>query len=164
MSRKLEDLTPEARMCAGKAMATLLLESVPFVVTYTLRSEAEQYALWCQGRKPLKEVNEARAKVGLYLLSEAENTYTVTNCNGKRISEGGTGRSAHQTGKALDVVPLENGRPVWPAPEDSRWKAISSAFVAQGFTWGGDWDRDGLTKLDGDDDEDMVDYPHYQLM
>lgn len=164
MSRKLEDLTPGARLKAGKAMAALLRANVPFVVTYTLRTEAEQFALWCQGRKPLSEVNAARSKVGLYLLSEAENKYSVTNCNGKRISEGGTGRSAHQTGNALDVVPIENGKAIWPGLEDPRWKEISAAFIAQGFTWGGDWDRDGLTALDGDDDEDMVDYPHYQLI
>lgn len=164
MSRKLTDLTPDASIRAGKAIADLLRKNRPHVVTYTRRTEAEQYALWLQGRKPLAEVNFARAKVGLYLLSEAENKYTVTNCDGKRKSEGGTGRSAHQTGNALDVVPLENGKAIWPGPEDPRWKEISAAFVAQGFTWGGDWDRDGLTALDGDDDEDMVDYPHYQLM
>lgn len=164
MSRKLTDLTPDARLRAGKAFADLLRKNIPHVVTYTLRTEEEQYALWCQGRKTLKDVNFARAKVGLYLLSEEENKYTVTNCDGKRKSEGGTGRSAHQTGNALDVVPLENGKAIWPVLEDSRWKEISASFIAQGFTWGGDWDRDGLTALEGDDDEDMVDYPHYQLM
>lgn len=164
MSRKLTDLTPEARLRAGKAFADLLRKNIPHVVTQTTRNEDEQYALWCQGRKTLEEVNFARAKVGFYLLSEEENKYTVTNCDGKRKSEGGTGRSAHQTGNALDVVPLENGKAIWPGAEDPRWKEISAAFVAQGFTWGGDWDRDGITKLEGDDDEDMVDYPHYQLM
>ncbi len=164
MSRLLEGLTPETRMKAGKAIARLRREGVPHVVTCGFRTEAEQYALWCQGRKPLAEVNEARVKVGMYRLSEKENTYTVTNANGKRVSEGGTGRSAHQTGKALDVVPLDNGRAVWPPHADSRWKQIAAAFIEQGFTWGGDWNGDGRTKLDGDDSEDMVDYPHYQLM
>lgn len=164
MSTKLSDLNAGTRLRAGKAMAQLLKENVAYVVTYTLRTEAEQYALWCQGRKPLSFVNDKRREVGLYLLAEYENKYTVTNCDGKRKSEGGTGRSAHQTGNALDVVPLENGKAIWPVPEDPRWKEISAAFIAQGFTWGGDWDRDGLTALEGDDDEDMVDYPHYQLM
>lgn len=164
MSIKLEDLNPDARMKAAKAFANLLKKNIPYVITQTRRTEQEQFALWCQGRKPLDFVNEQRRKAGMYLLTAEENKYTVTNCDGKRISEGGTGRSAHQLGNAIDVTPLENGRAVWPVLEDKRWKEISAEFVAQGFTWGGDWDRDGLTKLDGDDDEDMVDYPHYQLI
>ncbi len=164
MSAKLEDLNPSTRLKAGKALARLLKDGVPFIVTCTLRTKEEQYALWCQGRKPLHVVNAARAKVGLYLLVERENRYSVTNCDGTRVSEGGTGRSAHQGGNAIDCVPFENGHAVWPVESDPRWKKIAAAFIEQGFTWGGDWDRDGKTKLDGDDDEDMVDYPHYQIM
>ena len=164
MSTKLAGLNDVARMKAAKAMADLLKQGIPHVMTDGLRKKDYQYALWCQGRKPLEFVNEQRQKVGLYLLSDRENRYTVTNCDGIKVSEGGTGRSAHQSGNALDVVPLENGKAIWPPITDPRWKQISAAFVAQGFTWGGDWDRDGLTKLEGDDDEDMVDYPHYQLI
>jgi peptidoglycan L-alanyl-D-glutamate endopeptidase CwlK len=163
MSKDLKDLTDDTRLAAAKALGNLLKKNMPCVVMYTKREKQEQYALWCQGRKPLAFVNAERRKAGLYELTERENKYTVTNCDGTRISEGGTGRSAHQTGRALDVVPLENGRAIWPPESDPRWKKIAAAFIAQGFTWGGDWDRDGLTKLDGDDDEDMVDYPHYQL-
>lgn len=164
MSRKLTDLNPEARAKAAAAIAELLRKHVPHAITCTLRTKEEQYALWCQGRKSLEEVNEERAKAGLYLLSPKENRYTVTNCDGTKISEGGTGRSAHQTGNAIDVVPAESGRPVWPPVSDGRWKEIAVAFTAQGFTWGGDWDGDGLTAFDGDDDEDFIDYPHYQLL
>jgi peptidoglycan L-alanyl-D-glutamate endopeptidase CwlK len=150
MSTSLSDLTNETRLKASKALATLLKNNVPYVVTYTLRTQQEQYALWCQGRKSLIEVNAERKKAGLYLLVAKENLYTVTNCNGTKQSEGGTGRSPHQTGKAIDVVPLENGKAVWPSLADTRWEQIAGAFREQGFECGKDW-------------KDFPDYPHYQL-
>jgi hypothetical protein len=123
---------------------------VPYVVTYTLRTYAEQAALYAQGRETLIVVNTLRAEAKMPPISSSENSYTVTQCDGKRISEGGTGRSPHQLGTALDVVPLGNGQPVWPGKSDPRWADIAKSFKEQGFEWGGDW-------------TDFVDLPHYQL-
>jgi peptidoglycan L-alanyl-D-glutamate endopeptidase CwlK len=150
MSIKLTDLQEDVRFKASKAIAILLKANIPYVVTYTLRTKQEQYALWCQGRKTLSEVNIERKKAGLYLLIDRENKQTVTNCNGTTKADGGTGISAHQTGRALDVVPLENGRAIWPALTDLRWELIAKAFREQGFECGKDW-------------KDFPDYPHYQL-
>ncbi len=168
MSRRLEDLTPAARAAALRALARLKADGIQVVVSYTLRTALEQYALWCQGRKTLAETNAARAAataagaemppireyMGRDKKTHSDNDYTVTNCDGRRVSEGGTGRSPHQTGRALDVVPdLDPGEaqlPGWPPESDPRWAVIAAAFKAEGFEWGGDW-------------EDFPDYPHYQL-
>ena len=149
MSTKLEDLTPATQIAAVRALASLKASGVPYVVTYTLRTYAEQAALYAQGRKQLNIVNSLRATAKLGPITEGENNI-VTNCDGKRISEGGKGRSPHQLGIALDVVPMVRGGPAWPTADDPRWKEIASAFKAQGFEWGGDW-------------TDFPDLPHYQL-
>lgn len=144
MSVKLSDLTSNAQRKAELALAELRTIGVPCVVTYTLRTDAEQRALYAQGRKPLSVVNILRKTAGMYPLSEKENKYTVTNCDGDKH------KSAHQSGNAIDVVPLEKGKPVWPSKSDSRWIQISNVFKAHGFKWGGDW-------------KEFQDYPHYQL-
>lgn len=149
MSTKLADLKPEAAAAAARAIADLKARGVPHVVTYTLRTYAEQAALYAKGRQPLAVVNCLMHDAGLPSISEGENNI-VTQCDGKRIAEGGKGRSPHQLGTALDVVPLGENGPIWPAPGDPRWKQIAQSFKEQGFEWGGDW-------------PDFPDYPHYQL-
>ena len=149
MSTKLEDLTPATQGAAAKAIADLNTRGVKFAVTYTLRTYAEQAALYAQGRQPLPVVNCMRHDAGLPPITEGDNNI-VTQCDGKRVSEGGKGRSPHQLGTALDVVPTVNGNPIWPINSDQRWKDIAKSFKANGFEWGGDW-------------TDFPDYPHYQL-
>lgn len=155
MSTKLSDLNGETQARAQAALDDLAERGIPAIVTYTLRTEAEQAALYAQGRQSLIAVNALRAAAGLAPIGEADNSYTVTNASGKRIADGGTGRSEHQLGTALDVCPAENGWPVWPPIEDPRWAQIAQSFKAQGFTWGGDWtkEKDGI-------DPDL---PHYEI-
>lgn len=150
MSTKLEDLTVATQIAAAKALADLKTRGIPYIVTYTLRTYAEQAALYAQGRQSLMAVNTLRARAGLPDIPEKENTYIVTNCDGRKISEGGKGRSPHQLGTALDVVPLDGTRAMWPHASDPRWKQIAESFKKNGFTWGGDW-------------KDFPDLPHYQL-
>lgn len=151
MNTRLEDLTPATQAAARAALALLDLRMVPHVVTSTLRSAAEQAALYAQGREPLLAVNARREAVGWEHIGAAENSGTVTNCDGRKIAEGGKGRSPHQLGTALDVVPANNiGNPAWAGASDPRWKTIAAAFKANGFEWGGDWDG-------------WKDLPHYQL-
>jgi peptidoglycan L-alanyl-D-glutamate endopeptidase CwlK len=155
MSTKLEDLTPDTQAKAQAALDDCAAQGIPVVVTYTLRTEAEQAALYAQGRQPLIAVNALRAAAGLALIGNADNSYTVTNASGKRIADGGTGRSEHQLGIALDVCPLENGEAVWPSIEDPRWAQIAAVFKGHGFAWGGDWtkEKDGIDP----------DFPHYEI-
>jgi peptidoglycan LD-endopeptidase CwlK len=150
MSTRLEDLTSATQSAAVRALADLKARAVSVVVTYTLRTKEEQAALYAQGRKSLAEVNALRATAGLRPIGNAENSYTVTKCNGIRIVSGGTGISQHQLGTALDVVPLGPRGPVWPSASDPRWEQIAQSFKAQGFEWGGDWTS-------------FQDLPHYQI-
>lgn len=155
MSTKLEDLAPEAEALAKAALIDCAAANIDVIVTYTLRTEAEQAALYAQGRQSLIAVNALRAQAGLPAIGNSDNSYTVTNASGKRKADGGTGRSEHQLGVALDVCPMENGGPVWPPISDPRWAQIAEVFKSKGFSWGGDWtmDKDGI-------DPDL---PHYEL-
>lgn len=157
MSKRLSDLRYSVRLMAESAFQELEAKGILFACTSTLRLPDEQAALFAQGRKNLADVNALRAKANLYLLSPKENLYTVTNCDGV------VKKSRHQDGGALDVVPVENGKPVWPADTDPRWKQIAEVMVKHGFRWGMDWNGDGRTRYDGDLRETMIDAPHYEV-
>jgi len=150
MSKNIEDLAEDVRAHAWAFVTTLTAKGIPHVVTSTLRTEAEQMALYAQGRDPLPTVNMLRSAAGLSPIGSAENGYTVTNADGVKY------KSNHQGGRALDVVPSnEQGNPVWPAADDPRWTLIAATGKEQGFKWGGDWTkaRDGI-------DPDL---PHYEM-
>lgn len=144
MKISIDDLVPKARDAAREALQELDDLGIAYSVTSTLRTTEEQYAYWLQGRKPLAEVNQARKKCGMRDISPAENKYTITNCDGTKY------KSNHQSGLALDVVPREGDRPIWPAKTDPRWKSISTVMKRHGFIWGGDWIK-------------FPDYPHYEM-
>ena len=143
MSRRLEDLLPRVAAAAARALADLKARGVHVAVTSTLRTQAEQAALYAQGREPLAAVNAKRAAARMPLLRLDENRYTVTNADGVKY------KSNHQGGRALDVVPEHLGLPVWPPASVPRWKQISGVFQQYGFEWGGEW-------------KDFPDLPHYQ--
>ena len=79
-------------------------------------------------------------------------------------------RSRHNSmpSLAVDLAPLKskaidwNDTPAFVAMA----KLMRQAAAARGITlrWGGDWDRDGLTRADGDRDERFVDMPHFELV
>lgn len=145
MSTDLKDLQPDVMFKAQHALAELDAQGVPYVVTSTLRTTAEQVALAAQGNKSLSEVNGLRVFAGMRPITDAENKYTVTHADGVIL------KSRHQSGRALDVVPRnERGWPVWPQANDPRWQQISKAFKRMGFTWGGDW-------------ASFQDLPHYEI-
>jgi len=150
VSRALADLLPDARAAAELALADLKAREIPHFISSTLRTTAEQRALYAQGRETLAAVNILRSGAGMAPISEAENRYTVTNCNGTSVALGGTGRSPHQLGRAIDVVPLGPAGPEWPAASDLRWEDIAHSFEREGFEWGGRW-------------TDFPDRPHYQF-
>lgn len=143
MSSQLIALNSETYFLANEAIAELQTLRIPHAVTSTKRTEAEQAALYAQGREKLNVVNAKRNAAGMRPIPLVENAYTVTNCDGVRT------KSNHQSGDALDVVPLEGNRPVWPPAKDPRWKQIADVFKKYGFEWGGDW-------------KEFQDLPHYQ--
>ena len=143
MSQRLVDLNPETYFLANEAIAELQSLKIPHAVTSTKRTIEEQGALYAQGRAKLDAVNSKRQFAGMPKISDRENAYTVTNCDGVKT------KSNHQSGDALDVVPLEGVRPVWPSPSDPRWQEIARVMMKHGFEWGGQWTR-------------FPDFPHYE--
>lgn len=94
-SRKIEDLHPAVEPLCRLFLALCEERGIRAMVTSTLRTEAEQLALFAQGRKGLKTVNELRAEAGLPPITDKKNrivTYAPT--------------SIHQFGCAFDVVLL----------------------------------------------------------
>lgn len=143
VSNRLIELNAETYFLANAAIEELRRLGIDHAVISTKRTVDEQAALYSQGRERLEVVNEKRQLARMPKISEKENAYTVTNCDGVRA------KSNHQSGNALDIVPVENHRPIWPNPSDPRWQQIADVMVKHGFEWGGTWPQ-------------FPDYPHYQ--
>lgn len=77
--------------------------------------------------------------------------------------------SKHNTNPsvAVDLAPLKDGAIDWNDSALFRDLANRMLFAAKAkgvdIRWGGDWDRDGKTRSDGDADERFVDLPHFEL-
>ena len=103
------------------------------VTTFTTRTDAEQWALWLQGRRELEEVNDARQAAGMPAISRGQNSRQVTNCDGFAK------RSRHQDGDAYDLAIMNSkGAIDWHAPAQLV-KLMGELGEAQGLEWGGRW-------------------------
>jgi peptidoglycan L-alanyl-D-glutamate endopeptidase CwlK len=79
-------------------------------------------------------------------------------------------RSKHNSmpSLAVDLAPLKgrtidwNDTPAFVALGKLMRQAAAARGVA--IRWGGDWDRDGLTRADGDRDERFIDLPHFEIV
>ena len=108
-SRKLEDLTPECRILCQKLIDECQKIGIDILVTSTYRDIESQNALYEQGR------SKPGAK--------------VTNAKG--------GQSFHQYRIAFDVVPIENGKPMWNSV--IKWAKIGKIGRELGLEWAGTW-------------------------
>ncbi len=118
MSRKIEDLLPELQERYAFFKHAMDEMGIDYIVTATLRTKAEQEALYAQGRtKPGKVV-----------------TWTLN--------------SRHLSGRAFDIVIMENGKPDWSVSNPD-WKRAGDIGIACGLVWGGTWSK--------------PDYPHFEL-
>lgn len=104
MSRSLEDLHPKFRPMVDLWLADMREVALDPLITCTLRSGAEQDALYQKGR-------------------------TVP---GKIVTYKKAGQSAHQYGLALDFVILEHGKPDWSG-EDEPWNRAINLAKARGL-------------------------------
>lgn len=105
-SRSLDDLKPEVRARVDAFLSSCTAAGLDVLVTSTLRTAAEQTALYAQGRTmPGHIVTRARA-----------------------------GQSAHNYGLAIDIVPMVNGKPDWKET-DPVWKTIGQLGQAAGLVW-----------------------------
>jgi len=140
----ISDLLPEVQHSVNSAFDELREKKIPFMCTSDFRETWRQLILWMQGRYDLTLINRWRKVYEQRLLSDSENRTIVTNCDGVDA------KSNHQGRRAVDVVPTENGKAVWPPGSDPRWKEIAEIMKKHGFSWGGDWTN--------------PDYPHYEYL
>jgi peptidoglycan L-alanyl-D-glutamate endopeptidase CwlK len=113
MSRALTDLHPRcAAMCQAHQDACAA-EGIDLLVTQTLRTVAEQDALYAQGR----------------------------TAPGKIVTAACGGDSWHQWGLAYDVVPLRAGKPVWgtSGKDGVLWARVGLLGEQSGLEWAGRW-------------------------
>lgn len=108
----------KARAAFMEAYNALTGKSKPRI-TYTLRTIAEQDALYAQGRTKPGNI--------------------VTNAKG--------GQSWHNWGLALDFCLLVDGKAEWNLKKDwdgdnvADWMEVVKIFKRYGFSWGGDWKK-----------------------
>lgn len=116
-SRKLTDMHPDVRPLAEQFLASAESEGIDVLVTCTHRSNIEQAQLYALGR-------------------------TV---KGKVVTNAKPGESLHNVmlkgkpaARALDVVPMVLGKPMWDA-DHPLWAALGRIGKACGLKWAGDW-------------------------
>jgi peptidoglycan L-alanyl-D-glutamate endopeptidase CwlK len=112
-SRNLDDLRPEIRPQVDAFLAACAAAGVDVLVTCTLRSNEEQAALYAKGR--------TTAPIG--------RRYVVTDAP--------AGKSAHNFGLAIDIVPMVGGKPDWRGA-DPVWQQVGKLGVAAGLEWAGE--------------------------
>jgi peptidoglycan L-alanyl-D-glutamate endopeptidase CwlK len=111
-SRKLSDLAPGYMSRFVQWLDACKSQGLDLLVTSTLRTMAEQDALYAIGRtKP-----------------------------GKRVTNAKAGQSAHNYGLALDFVPIVDGKPEWSG-KHSHWQMAGSLAPTYGLEWAGTWTR-----------------------
>ena len=162
---ELDLLIPKLRKRVEKTFKALEKKDILVLVSETLRDTEVQQAYYAQGRKSLEEVNALRAKAGLYLLTEAENNKTITNCDGVTSKSNHQARDESGLGYAIDIVPAKfNARGYrdfwWTAPHEV-WEEIGKIAEENGLDWcyGGKgnrwgWDEPHFELLEGFVDED----------
>jgi hypothetical protein len=135
MSRSLDSLAPYFAPVAKSFVATLKERGVRCIVWDAGRTTAAQVALFAQGRETLAEVNRLRSIADMPPIDAADNTYTVTDCDGV------TRKSRHQSLEALDIVVLDSkGRPAWNYINHSdEYKQIADIAAEFGLDSGARW-------------------------
>jgi peptidoglycan L-alanyl-D-glutamate endopeptidase CwlK len=120
------------------------------IFTQTLRPEAEQIALYAQGRESLEAVNEKRIEANLP---------PITNANNNIVTKAKTSRdSYHGYGLAFDIAITDlTGKYIkwdrtsdWNSDGINDWDQVGSLATECGLEWGGNWTS-------------MPDPPHFQM-
>lgn len=142
MSRSLDDLHPvvkeKALLLQKLAKETL---GINIIFTQTLRTEAEQAALYAHGRRSLEKVNDLRRKANMPPITIKENTWRT---NAKTIKN-----SYHGYGLAFDIaITSPNGKTInwdtkrtdWNSDGLSDWLQVGKlSKQIPGLEWGGTW-------------------------
>ena len=129
-SRHLSDLLEPVGMKASKFLAECGAAGIDVLIICTYRSDAEQAALYAQGRCALAVVNDLRSKVRLAPITDTVNSHKVTNAK--------PGESEHGKRRAFDVVPIFGGKAVWDSA-NPMWLDMGKIGKKCGLEWAGDW-------------------------
>ena len=135
MGKSIEELTYEMQGKARKALAEMKyskelqdmgVEDV--IISESKRSLVVQMAYYSRGRMDVADVKRMYQAAGLYAISDDEakvkNTWTL--------------QSKHIEGKAIDFVPVKDGKAWWNAP-DVVWEIMGEIGEKNGLKWGGRW-------------------------
>jgi peptidoglycan L-alanyl-D-glutamate endopeptidase CwlK len=138
VSANLLDLEPETRGMAQLAFGAWAREGLLLRPTQTLRTYAEQDAIYAKGRtvpgEPCWHKGEMRARpVGT----------CADHPRGAKVTNAGGGYSWHNFGRAFDVAeqgptPFDLGFP-GPQDDDPLWEKIGLIGESAGLEWGGRW-------------------------
>lgn len=107
-------------------------------INETLRDLPTQMAYFVRGRMDVKYVKQFYAAAGLYDIGDVEARTVCTN----------TLRSNHMSGRAVDFVPVKDGKLWWNAPQQV-WDQMGKIGEAHGLVWGGNW-------------KELKDCPHFE--
>ena len=119
-SRSLDDLDPRFRPVAEAIIADCATEGLPVKIVMTLRTAAEQDALYAQGRA---------LQNGVWVVVDPH----------KIVTKAHSGQSAHEVGLAMDIVPMElEHAPGWN-PMSVLWSKLGVIVHRHGAEWGGAW-------------------------
>lgn len=113
-SRSIDELTPDTKLKAEAFLAACAAAGIDILVTCTYRDVYAQAKLYASGRTVPGPIR--------------------TNAR--------PGESQHNNRRALDVVPLINGKPLWDAsnPENKAlWLKVGALGEQAGLKWAGRW-------------------------
>jgi hypothetical protein len=151
LHNEIEELLPAVQDAYQRGASKARDAGWEWRISETYRDYLVQVAYFSRSRAALSEVQFAYQQAGLYNIGEAEAKVKITNAL----------KSNHIMRKAIDMAPTTKaGKKVAGTHEE--WREFAKFWIEQGFRWGGDWDGDGKTKNDGDVDEMLVDYPHFE--
>ena len=139
LDRSVQVLFQEAWDAMNKSDRLKELGVERVAINETLRDLETQMAYFVRGRMDVKYVKQFYAAAGLYDIGEVEARTICTN----------TLRSNHMSGRAVDFVPVRNGKLWWNAP-DAVWQAMGEIGEAHGLKWGGRW-------------KELADTPHFEV-
>lgn len=124
MSRDINALLPHVARRVVAFISALEKAGITILVTCTVRSPEEQDRLYAQGR-------------------------TVP---GRIVTNAKAWQSWHNVRRAIDLVPLRDGKPVWgtQGADLVLWRQIGEIGKNNGLEWAGSWRK-------------FREYPHFQL-
>jgi peptidoglycan L-alanyl-D-glutamate endopeptidase CwlK len=108
-SRKLEDLTPEARKRCEAFISACRAQGIDVLITSTYRDSESQNALYAQGR----------------------------TTPGNKVTNAKAGQSFHNYRVAFDFVPLLNGKAQWNST--AAFEKCGAIAESCGLEWAGRW-------------------------